>query len=69
MDMQPVSSSNIAAVGYDETTSTLAVEFKTGKTYEYSEVPPEEFANLIGASSVGSYFINNIKNSFPTRKI
>jgi hypothetical protein len=33
MKLQPVKSSMIKAVGYDETTSTLEVVFNSGKTY------------------------------------
>ena len=37
MKLQPVESSMIKAVGYDETTSTLEVVFNSGKTYSFSQ--------------------------------
>lgn len=65
MDMKPVSSSNISSVGYDADEQKLAVEFNSGRTYEYLNVPEEEYQNLINASSAGRYFNDNIKNYYP----
>ena len=45
-DMQPVSSSNIAAVGYDAENQTVYVQFLNGSTYAYKGVPEHEFENL-----------------------
>jgi hypothetical protein len=56
MDMQPVESSNIAAMGYDEEDKRLRVTFKSGATYDYLNVEPETHATVIGADSVGSAF-------------
>ena len=54
-DMQPVSSSNIAAVGYDAENQMVYVQFLNGSTYTYKGVPEHEFENLRTAPSVGSY--------------
>lgn len=64
MDRIPVSSSNIAAIGYDATTMTLEVEFKNGSVYQYFDVPEGEYMNLLGADSVGSYLNQNIKTGY-----
>ena len=56
-----VSSSNIAAVAYDATTSTLAVRFHSGDEYHYFNVPETEYQGLLRASSVGGYMDRNIK--------
>jgi hypothetical protein len=63
--MHSVSSSNIAAVGYDESAQHAYVQFLSGKTYKYEDVPKTEFDNLLTASSVGKYFNQNIKNVYP----
>ena len=55
MKLQPVESSMIKAVGYDETTSTLEVVFNSGKTYLYSEVPNNVYLELMESDSKGSY--------------
>lgn len=68
MQMIPVSSSNLSAVGYDEFSMTLRVQFKSG-AYDYSNVPKNIFDGLLSASSKGSYHHAFIKNSFPYRKI
>jgi hypothetical protein len=56
MMMQPVESSNVAAVGYDPQTKEMAVRFKSGSTYVYSGVSPEEHEALLSADSVGRHF-------------
>lgn len=68
-DMQPVSSSNIAAVGYDAENQTTYVEFLNGSTYAYKGVPEYEFENLRTASSVGSYLNRNYKNVYPYERV
>jgi len=67
--MTPVSSSNLASVGYDSTTRTLRVEFRSGAVYEYDNVPEAEYQGLMNASSKGSYLHENIKNRYSYRKI
>lgn len=57
--MQPVSSSNIAAIGWAE--DILYVEFKGGRRYIYEDVPETEFNALMSASSQGQYLNANIK--------
>ncbi len=65
----PVSSSNIASVGYDAATSSLQIEFLSGKVYEYYEVPESEFDGLVNAGSPGGYFHANIKNIYSYAEI
>lgn len=64
-DMQPVSSSNIAAVGYDANNQTVYVQFLNGSTYAYKGVPEQEFEKLRTAPSVGAYLNRNYKNTYP----
>jgi len=60
-EMKPVTSSQIESVGYDADAKELHVRFHRGGHYAYPETPPEDHAALIGAKSVGSHFIKNIK--------
>lgn len=39
MNRKSVTSSNIASIGYDETSETLEIEFKNGGVYQYFDVP------------------------------
>ena len=64
MEMIPVSSSNIAAVGYDEGSQTLMVEFKNGTSYQYFDVPERIFTELRDAGSAGAYLASNIKGVY-----
>jgi hypothetical protein len=69
MNRTPVSSSNVASVGYEPETLVLEVEFLHGGVYQYSGVPQEEYEALISASSVGGYLGANIKNRYPCSRV
>lgn len=69
MEMTNVDSSNIAAVGYDDESSTLQVEFNNGTTYQYFDVPERLFEGLVNADSVGGYLAANIKGSYRFSKV
>ena len=60
----PVTSSNIASVGYDQATSTLEIEFLNGTIYQYFDVPQSVFDAFLSAQSAGQYFNAQIKGSF-----
>jgi hypothetical protein len=50
-------STSIASIGYDPETRKLEVEFHgSGDIYQYFEVPDEEYAAILSASSKGTYF-------------
>jgi len=68
-EMIPVQSSNVAAVGYDEVTRTVFVQFLNGTVYIYKDVSQFEFENLKTASSVGSYLHRNFKNVYAYERI
>lgn len=57
-------SSNISKFGYDESTRVLAVEFKTGSTYEYFDVPKIVFQQMKAAPSRGQFLAQAIKGSY-----
>lgn len=63
MNRTPVSSSNLASVGYDHTTRTLEVAFVHGSVYQYSDVPEHVYHGLMAASSHGSYFDAHVKKA------
>ncbi len=64
MNMIQVSSTNLAAIGYDEASHTLRVEFRNGGTYDYFDVPQTEFDDFRNASSHGEYLARNIKGRY-----
>lgn len=66
MHMTPVSSSDIASIGYEGT--TLYIQFNSGGFYSYSGVPEHVYQGLMNAASHGKYFHAYIKNSYPYKK-
>ena len=69
VEMVPVSSSNVAAVGYDAEFARLFVEFTNGATYRYDGVEWGEYDTLLKAESVGRYLNANIKGNYATTKV
>lgn len=70
MNRTPVSSSNLASVGYDSNTQILEVEFLRGGIYQYLGVPPSVYSGLMAAISHGSYLSQYVKNAgYRYRKI
>ncbi|MGE0539179.1 MAG: KTSC domain-containing protein [Dehalococcoidia bacterium] len=69
MDMIPVSSSNVAAIGYDDATELLQVRFHNGSLYAYSGVPSSVFQRFLSAPSKGSFVHEELKDRYPYRRI
>ena len=69
VEMYEVSSSNVDAIGYDETNQTLYIRFLNNTLYIYKGVPVDEFEGLRNAPSIGSYLHRNIKNLYPYERI
>lgn len=61
MERIPVSSSNVASIGYDPSNSTLEVEFLNGNTYEYYGVPESIYNDFMNADSKGRFLDQQIK--------
>jgi len=59
-----VSSTNLASIGYDGDTQTLAVEFHHGGIYHYYRVPRTIYDALSDAASKGSFLSSRIKNRY-----
>jgi len=64
MNRDPVNSTSIAAIGYDEQTQTLEVEFRHGGIYQYFDVPARVHQELLAASSIGRYVAEQIKGAY-----
>ena len=55
MEMIPVQSSNVKAVGYDAAARALVVQFCSGARWRYAEVDRAIFDELLAAPSVGRF--------------
>ena len=76
IEMIPCKSSQIAAIGHDPETNTLAIQFPaktgTGSVYHYQNFTAEDFAAFSAAESKGAHFGKHIKplaEKFPFVKI
>lgn len=69
MYRQPVSSSNLSAVGYDPASRVLEIEFHNGGVYQYSGVPQHVYDGLMSAGSKGQYFHAHIKDIYPYQRV
>lgn len=69
MERYSVASSNIYSVGYDERNETLEVEFLSGSIYQYYNVPPNMYAELMRAGSKGQFLNTYIKNAYPYSRV
>lgn len=68
-EMNPVSSSHIDSIGYDEPNEEVYIRFLDGSMYVYRGVPAFEFQNLHEAPSCGTYLNRNFKNVYPYERI
>lgn len=61
--LEPVESNQVGAIGYDEATKTLAVQFRRGARaiYHYPNVERATFEAFKGAESIGTYFGQHLK--------
>ena len=62
--MNPVESSNIEGIGYDNKNKHLWVAFKGNKVYRYDLVPRKTFEELTNAESKGRYLNSHIKGQY-----
>ena len=69
MERYSVASSNIASIGYDEATETLEVEFLNGTIYQYFNVPPNMYEQLMREGSKGRFLNTYIKNAYPYTRL
>ena len=63
IEMIHVESSNLKAVGYDETHQILYIEFKKSGTYQYLGVDRNIYDGLLCADSKGKFFNQMIKKA------
>ncbi len=65
MQLDPVESSMLAAVGYDADLQALVVLYNSGKAYQYLDVPPPVFQRLLEARSKGRYMLDHVIDHYP----
>lgn len=69
MEMKPVNAGKLRAIGYDAGGRLLRVEFDDRKVVEYAGVPSETWRRLSTASSMWSYFRDNVEDQYTARRV
>ena len=67
MYRQPVYSSDIRSIGYEN--GTLEIEFNSGGVYQYYNVPSSIAQGLLYAQSHGRYFHRYINEHYQYRRL
>jgi hypothetical protein len=70
MKRELVDSATIKSIGYNEDKHLLEVElFGTGRVYQYTEVPLEEYFDFMDAKSLGEYYNRVIKTKYEFKEL
>ncbi|MDQ6609271.1 MAG: KTSC domain-containing protein [Bacteroidota bacterium] len=70
MKREPVESTAIKSIGYNEDKQILEVEIlETGRVYKYFNVPLEEYIDFLEAKSLGEYYNRVIKENYEYREL
>jgi KTSC domain len=64
MNIKPVESTTLVAIGYDATREILQLEFRSQAVYRYFGVPGGVYEALVAAPSKGRYFNGAIRGHF-----
>lgn len=68
IQMEPVVSSNIKAIGFNSKTGTIRVMFLNGGTYDAKEATQADYDLFKSAKSYGVYFSKVLKKAFAWSK-
>ena len=64
MNRYPIKSINIIAIGYDEVTEILEIEFKLNVIHHYTQFPLDEFVFLMKSSNIEEYYFQFILHKY-----
>lgn len=64
MNLIPVESSNIKAIGYDESLNKLFIQYKSEKIYFYNDVSKEVYTSFLNSESKGKFYYSQIKGKY-----
>jgi KTSC domain len=62
-------STALARVRYLPVERVLQVGLRTGRDYDYFDVPAEIYTDLLAAESQGRYYNRHIRNDFPCQEV
>ncbi len=61
MELIPLSSTNLRAIGYDPDTMTMQIQFNNGSLYSYANIEPQTYEDMMASGNPGEYFATIIK--------
>ena len=68
MRRRHVLSSAVSSVGYDPKEQVLELEFSSGGVYDFYEVPPTVYTELMSAESKGRFIAEEIRGRYKSEK-
>jgi lysyl-tRNA synthetase class 2 len=56
-------------MGYNDSTKILEIEFQNGLVYQFLEVPPKIYTDLVRSAEIGKYFTDKVRTKFKSKQI
>jgi lysyl-tRNA synthetase class 2 len=56
-------------MGYNDSTKILEIEFQNGLVYQFLEVPPKIYMDLLRSAEIGKYFTDKVRTKFKSKQI
>lgn len=69
LERQPVKSRILRSVGYDDSAKILEIEFQNNLIYQFLDVPPKVFTDLMHSGEVGKYFTEKVRPRFQSKQV
>ena len=69
MEMKPINSGKLRAIGYDARARILQVKLDTGATLQYNGVGDDLWRRLSSSGAAWSFYRDNIEEEFTVKKI
>jgi len=64
MNTAQVYSSSVKSVGFDSDIGDLQIDFQSGRSYLYADVPETVYENLMESDSIGTFVNDKIKPKY-----
>lgn len=69
MEMKPINSGKLRAIGYDARARILQVKLDTGDTLQHSGVGEDLWRRLSSSGAAWSFYRDNIEEEFTAKKV
>lgn len=69
MKTAQVFSSSVNSIGFDSDIGDLKINFKSGRSYLYADVPESVYDNLMDSDSIGRFVNDKIKPKYAYTEI